>query len=233
MAKKKSKTSKQKQAKAAAKSLKIRVVKEQRPQKEGSSANNPFGGTGGKRRNNNNNTHENDEFKQQQASMQERSMATTQKEKRMRDRQRGRKGKPKASLASSTFAFSAPTLVVDDNKKSTTQLMTEITSKAQGWNGMGMGDIQQHEQQQPRQHTAISLHQVFQNSQQQQAKAPVRKPSKSKNPFAALQNDDDDDDDDDDDGMQEKRPAPSLLQFTPASFSMQQPAAVAEVDPDL
>ena len=251
MGKRKSKTSKQKQAKASAKSLKARVIKEQPPRKE---RNNPFGNSSKPRKpkSSSNNLSEQDEFQRQQASMKERLMATTQREKQVKDRQRkqqrGRQqqqkeGQNQQPIVPSAFAFAAPTLLVDDNMKSTTQLMTEVTSKAQGWQGIGVeshnaSGMVQHQDPQPPQHKPISLQQVYQSaSHQQQMQQISRGPqiSKSKNPFAALEHDDSDDE-------EQARAPPTLFQgFAPASFSISKTPitgssttnAQQEMDPDL
>lgn len=211
MGKKKSKTSKQKQAKAAAKSLKCRVIKEQQVKVEI---------TNGKKKNkgkpNSMDNDEKDDFQRQQASMQERQLAEEQQRKRMK---RG-KSKKKGNM----FEFKAPTLIVDDAKKSTTQLMTEVTSKAQGWEGIGNQPNEEGFGIAPP-NGPINLKQVFQNST-------LLKPppiAKSKNPFAALG----DDSDEEEELNTKPESAAPLFQFKPASFSVSTPTTLDDVDPDL
>ena len=214
MGKKKSKTSKQKQAKAAAKSLKCRVIKEQQVKVET---------TRGKKTNkgkpNAMDYDEKDDFQRQQASMQERQLAEEQQRKRMKRGKNTTKG--------NMFQFQAPTLIVDDAKKSTTQLMTEVTSKAQVWEGIG----NQHQQQQQQDGFGaappsgpISLKHVFQNST-------LLKPppiTKSKNRFAALG-----DDSDEEEQQMKPESAVPMFRFKPASFSISTTRAVDDIDPDL
>jgi hypothetical protein len=219
MGKKKSKISKQKQAKAAAKSMKSKVIKEphQPRNKQADKA------VAGKKKGQS----EKKDFEKLQASMQERLLAELQQEQRVK-KNRGKKF--------SSFQFTAPTLILEDAKKPTTQLMTEITTKAQGWEGIGNGSSQQQQQQQQLAQAAgsfISLKQVFQNSSLQEK--PRQRPLQlnSTNRFAALHADDEDDEDN-----SSKKPtakfqfAPATFQFTPASFSM--PSSTSnDVDPDL
>ena len=131
MGKRKSKISKQKQAKAAAKSLKSRVIKEQQVQVVKQPYKNK---KNGKRRSSSSMLTENDDYKRQQVSMQERHLAEEQQRNATAIRKRGKTNNNKLR---SSFQFQAPTLIVDDAKKSTTQLMSEVTSKTQGWDGIG------------------------------------------------------------------------------------------------
>ena len=237
MGKKKSKISKQKQAKAAAKSLKSKVIKEQQHVQRKIVMANKQGVPGdGSARNKSKkkktlSSSEQQDFQQQQTSMQERHMALIQQEKHVKDRRRGGKNK-----FSSSFTFQAPTLIVDDAKKPTAQLMKEITFQAQGWDGIGTGrdnemqsSHQQHDQQQhqhqPQGATAISLKQVFQNSSLQQRHETSQQQqesiswNKSSNRFAALEVADDDNDE----GTTNKQEAtnnkmPLKFQFAPATF---------------
>lgn len=218
MGKKKSKTSKQKQAKAAAKSLKCRVVQEQHIKVE-----TPGGKKNKKSKGKRNSMDydEKEEFRRQQASMHERQLAEEQQRKRMK---RGNNKKSNTKM----FQFQAPTLIVDDAKKSTAQLLTEVTSKAQGWDGIGN---QQQQQTQAfgttPQNGAISLKTVFQTSTMLK---PQSMPE-SKNPFAALGGDDSDDEETD---MKTKESATALFQFAPATFSMPASSTItSDIDPDL
>jgi hypothetical protein len=218
MGKKKSKISKQKQAKAAAKSLKSKVIKEPHQPRNKQAAKAVVGRKNG--------LSENKDFEKQQASMQERLLATLQQEQRAK-KNRGKKF--------SSLQFTAPTLVLEDAKKPTTQLISEITAKAQGWEGIGNGGSQQQQQQQQERgvSAAISLKQVFQNSSVQGK--PRQRPLQlnSTNRFAALHADDEDDEDN---GANKPTPkfqfAPPTFQFAPASFAM--PSSTSnDVDPDL
>lgn len=193
MGKKKSKTSKIKQAKAAAKSLKCRVVKEHPQQRTNNTA-----ATSKKKKRK---SCEKEDFQRLQTSMRERHLAAEQQQKRS-----------KKKRDSSSLAFQAPTLIVDDAEKTTSQLMTEVTHKAQGWIGMGMPKAVTPAQK-------INLQQVFQNS----TLLKKQQPPKSKNPFAALEATSDDE------GDTIAEAKPTMFQFAPPSFSL----ANDDVDPDL
>jgi len=255
MGKRKSKTSKQKQAKASAKSLKAHVIKEPLTKKKhqdtgdgmrSSSPSSDFALKGKHNKNaiQNSSSSEANDFQRQQDSMRERMMASVQKEERQKQKQKGRrKGQQsKTQQIQGAFAFSAPTLIVDDARKSTTQLMSEVTDKTQGWNGMMINDgnnsisVPQQPQQQ-QQHKAISLQHVYQtNQQQQQMQARKnRKLAQSKNAFAVLG--DNSDDENDNGSNKNSGNQTSVFQFAPASFSVAAPAvevgAAPDIDPDL
>ena len=228
MGKRKSKTSKQKQAKAAAKSLKAKVVRKEQVHVATDDGSGNKANAKNKKRVMNG---EYADFQRQQASMQERHMAETRRLKS--NKKRGKKN-------ISSFAFHAATLVVDDAQKSTNQLMGEVANKVQGWDGL-------HEQQQPQNitysnsalpsttnHQPISLKQVYQNTQvqqQQQQFIQQKQKQKKKNQFALLQNDDDDSDNEETGNGQLNGSKP-LFQFAPPSFAIPSFGGGASVDDD-
>jgi len=260
MGKRKSKTSKQKQAKAAAKSLKCRVVNERHLSKKQQvpSGMPPLKGKGKRRKGTAPVLSEKDDYKRQQASMQERHLAEEQRRK-IQKQQRGKKLQHDTNasassvagqgatnsrvFAASSFAFQAPTLVVDDGQKSTQQLLTDLTQKTQGWDGIApstMTDDLPAVVPQPQ--GAINLKQIFEQTKlQQQQEFQERYAVETKNRFAALANMDDDDDDEANgvgSNPQATTAPQSLFQFAPASFSLATPVATAvgpsdDVDPDL
>lgn len=240
MGKRKSKVSKQKQAKAAAKSLKARVVKE-RVQVNGNSA--PSSNKKNAPRKNG----EDAEFRKQQTSMQERQMAEIQ-QKKPTTKKRGRNNNTVEKRFSS-FAFQAPTLVVDDAKKSTNQLLGEVANRVQGWGGItgqeGSGEqLQKNNANDPfAPKLPISLKQVHQQTtlcsqyEQYQIQQSAQEKQQKNNRFALLQTDDDSDDEEKKRELQAS--TKSLFQFAPPSFAVPSNGndnlniSANDIDPDL
>jgi hypothetical protein len=226
MGKRRSKTSKQKQAKAAAKSMKARVVKEQVVKHPATQQRSPPIGV---KKNRGSPPGEDEDFRRQQASMQERLKAEIQQQRRFTKKLRG--GKKKREVSS--FAFHPPTLIVDDKQKSTTQLMKEMASKVHGWDGISEQPQKKQQQEQTEaKQSSVSLKHIFQNStlQKRPAEQLIEQRQRVANRFFALNNDENSDNEQDQ-SLTLQQNSKSLFQFAPPSFAI--PSTADDVDPDL
>jgi hypothetical protein len=120
-------------------------------------------------------------------------------------------------------SFAPATLIVDDHKKSTQRLMEEATTQVStGMQGIGAGLVQQVRQDYPTSFGGNNQLQVLAAQYQSEEQPSLLE---TNNPWAAL---DQGDSDDEEEQMAKAPPAPKLFQFAPPSF-----AVGDDVDPDL
>jgi hypothetical protein len=113
------------------------------------------------------------------------------------------------------------TLIVDDHKKSTQRLMEEATNQvSSGMQGIGAGLVQQVRQDYPLGRTTNQLQVLAAQYRSEEQPSPLE----TNNPWAALHQGDSDDDDEE----EMVKPAPRVFQFAPPSFVVDD-----DVDPDL